>query len=105
GEFTGFDLHVGFLKGRFRIESDDPLKVDNDFLFVIERREKLKVLVVDAGKPKQSLYLRQAYTSTAELPFEVTATTASAVTPEDIGKHEWGIINDVSRLPAKLPST
>src|SRR5215510_5002073 len=103
-EFTGFDLPLGFLKGRVRIESDDPLKIDNDFLFVIERREKLKVLVVDAGKPKQSLYLRQAYTSTAELPFEVTAMTASAVTPEDIGKHEVVIINDVPRLPDKVPA-
>jgi len=102
-EFTGFDLPLGFLKGRVRVEADDPLKIDNDFLFVIERREKLKVLVVDAGKPKQSLYLRQAYTSTAELPFEVTMTTASAVTPEDIGKHEVVIINDVPRLPDKVP--
>src|SRR5215831_4292224 len=103
-EFTGFDLPLGFLKGRVRIESDDPLKVDNDFLFVIERREKLKVVVVDAAKPKQSLYLRQAYTSTAELPYEVTVITASAVTPEDIGKHEVVIINDVSRLPDKVPA-
>src|SRR5438093_7133450 len=87
-EFTGFDLPLGFSKGRVRIDAQDPLKVDNEFLFVIERREKLKVLVVDAGKPKQSLYLRQAYTSTAELPFEVTIVTGSAVTPEEVGKHE-----------------
>jgi hypothetical protein len=40
-EFTGFDLRLGFLKGRIRIEADDPLKVDNEFLFSIERREKL----------------------------------------------------------------
>jgi hypothetical protein len=101
-EFTGFDLQLGFSKGRVRIESDDPLKVDNEFLFVIERREKLNVLVVDAGKPKQSLYLRQAYTSTAELPFEVTTITNSAVTPEEIAKHEVVIVNDVPRLPDKV---
>ena len=103
-EFTGFDLPLGFLKGRVRIEADDPLKVDNEFLFVIERREKLKVLVVDSGKPKQSLYLRQAYTSTAELPFEVTVTTSSNVTPEEVGKYEVVIINDVPRLPEKVLS-
>ncbi|PYS39297.1 MAG: hypothetical protein DMG14_14510 [Acidobacteria bacterium] len=101
-EFTGFDLPLGFSKGRVRIDAQDPLKVDNEFLFVIERREKLKVLVVDAGKPKQSLYLRQAYTSTAELPFEVTIVTGSAVTPEEVGKHEVVIINDVPRLPDKV---
>jgi len=101
-EFTGFDLPLGFSQGRVRIQSDDPLNVDNEFLFVIERREKLNLLVVDAGKPKQSLYLRQAYTSTAELPFEVTTTSASAVTPEEISKHEVVIINDVPRLPDKV---
>ena len=101
-EFTDFDLLLGFSKGKIHIATDDPLKVDNDFSFVIERREKLKVLVVDAGKPKQSLYLRQAYTSTADLPYEVTTLTASAVTPDEIAKHEVVIINDAPRLPDKV---
>jgi hypothetical protein len=101
-EFTGFDLRLGFIKGRVRIEADDPLKVDNEFLFSIERREKLNVLVVDAGKAKQSLYLKQAYTSTADLPFEITTVTASAITPEELSKHEVVIINDVPRLPDKV---
>src|SRR5262245_59427418 len=101
-EFTGFDLQLGFSKGRVKIEGADPLMVDNEFLFVIERREKLNVLVVDAGKPKQSLYLRQAYTSTSELPFEVTTIPATAVTPDEIAKHEVVIINDVPRLPDKV---
>src|SRR5262249_54502082 len=101
-EFTGFDLPLGFLKGRVRIEADDPLKIDNDFLFVIERREKLKVLVVDAGKPKQRLYLRQAYPASEELPFELRTITESAVSPDGIGKHEVLIINDVPRLADKV---
>jgi hypothetical protein len=98
-EFTGFDLPLGFSKGRVRIETEDPLKIDNEFLFAIERREKLKVLLVDAGKAKQSVYLRQAYTSTSDLPFEVTPMIATAVTPDVISKHEVVIINDVPRLP------
>src|SRR5262245_10020704 len=97
-EFTGFELPLGFSKGRVRIEAPDPLMVDNDFLFAIERREKLNVLIVDAGKAKQSLYLRQAYTSTPDLPFEVTTMVASAVTAEQLAKHEIVIINDVPRL-------
>jgi hypothetical protein len=101
-EFTGFDLPIGFSKGRVRVEGADPLMVDNDFLFVIERREKLNVLVVDSGKPKQSVYLRQAYTSTTELPFEVTTIPATSVTPDEIAKHEVVIINDVQRLPDKV---
>src|SRR5262245_52806180 len=101
-EFTGFELQLGFSQGRIRIQTPDPLMVDNEFLFAIERREKLNVLIVDAGKAKQSLYLRQAYTSTADLPFEVTAIAASAVSPEEIAKHEVLIINDVPRLPDKV---
>jgi hypothetical protein len=101
-EFTGFDLRLGFLKGEVKLDIDDPLKVDNSFLFSIERREKLNVLVVDAGKAKQSLYLKQAYTSSAELPFEITIVTASAITPEELAKHQVVIINDVPRLPDKV---
>ena len=97
-EFTGFELPLGFSKGRVRIEAPDPLLVDNDFLFAIERREKLNVLIVDAGKAKQSLYLRQAYTSTPDLPFEVTTMVVSAVTADQLAKHEIVIINDVPRL-------
>src|SRR5438552_12688678 len=86
-EFTGFDLQLGFSKGRVSIKADDPLTVDNDFLFAIERREKLNLLVIDAGKAKQSLYLRQAYTSSPDLPFEVSVLPASALTPEEASNH------------------
>ena len=40
----------------------------NDFLFTLERREKLNVLVVDAGRNRQSFFLRQAYTSSRSFP-------------------------------------
>ena len=101
-EFTGFDLPLGFSKGRVHINPNDPLKVDDDFLFALERREKLKLLIVDTGKAKQSLYLRQAYTSTADLPFEVTIVPVSSVTPEEVARHEVVVINDVPRLPDKV---
>jgi hypothetical protein len=97
-EFTGFELPLGFSRGRIRVEAEDPLKVDNDFLFAIERRAKLSVLIVDAGRARQSLYLRQAYTSTADLPFEVTTVVASSVTADEIAKHDVFVVNDVPRL-------
>src|SRR5215475_840059 len=101
-DFTGFDLRLGFLKGRVRIDANDPLKVDNEFRFALERREKLKVLVVDDGSAKQSVFLKLAYTASAELPFEVTTVTASTITAEELAKHEVVIINDVPRLPDKV---
>ena len=78
------------------------MKIDNDFLFAIERREKLNVLVLDAAKAKQSVYLREAFTSTPDLPFQVIVTPASAITPEEIAKHEVVIVNDAPRLPDKV---
>lgn len=102
-EFTGFDLPLGFSKGRIRIETnDDPLKIDNDFLFALERREKLNLLVVDAGRPRQSFFLREAYTSSPELPYKVTLLPVRSVTPEEIAKYEVVIVNDVPRLPDRV---
>lgn len=101
-EFTGFDLPLGFSKGRVRIETEDPLKVDNDFLFALERREKLNVLVIDAGRARQSFFLRQAYTSSADLPYAVSVVQLQNVTGDEIAKHEVVVVNDVPRLPDKI---
>src|SRR5262245_28969656 len=101
-EFTGFDLPIGFSKGRVRIEADDPLKLDNDFLFALDRREKLSVLVVDLGRPRQSFFLRQAYTSSPDLPYAVTITQLQNITPEELGKHDVVVLNDVPRLSDRV---
>jgi hypothetical protein len=97
-EFTGFDLPLGYSKGRVRIEAKDPLDVDNDFLFTLDRREKLKILVVDSGKPRQSLYLQQVYSSALELPFEMKRIPVEQLTPEELGNHNVIVLNDVPRL-------
>src|SRR5437867_2856551 len=78
-EFTGFDLPLGFSKGRVRIEAQDPLMLDNEFLFALERREKLNVLVIDSGRPRQSFFLRQAYTSSQDLEFATNIMPAQSV--------------------------
>jgi Mg-chelatase subunit ChlD len=101
-EFTGFDLPLGFSKAAVKAESDDPLQVDNEFLFTLDRREKLKVLIVDSGRQGQSLYLRQAYTSSADVPFEVQIAAVQSVTPEELGNHQVVVVNDVARLSDRL---
>jgi len=97
-EFGGFDLPLGFVKGKVRITADDPLPQDNEFLFTIERREKLNVLILDAGRPKQSFHLKAAFTAAPELPFNVKVGNASVVTPEELGSQDIVIFNDVPRL-------
>src|SRR5215471_13697959 len=83
-DFSGFDLPIGASKGKVRIDSDDPLKVDNEFLFAIDRREKVKILIVDAGKPRQSDYLRKVFTASTDLPIEVNVASADSVKAEDL---------------------
>lgn len=97
-EFTGFELPLGVAKGKVRIESDDPLPVDNEFLFTIDRREKLSILVVDAGRPRQSLFLQAAFTASPGLPFNVKVASAQAVTPDDLKGQDVLILNDVPRV-------
>ena len=97
-EFSGFDLPLGFVKGKIRIAADDPLPQDNEFLFSIERREKLNVMILDAGRSRQSFLLRTAYTAAPDLPFNVRVGNASAVTVEELGSQEIVIFNDVPRL-------
>jgi hypothetical protein len=97
-EFAGFDLALGFAKGKIKIVTEDPLPQDNEFLFTIERREKLNVMILDAGLPKKSFLLKTAFTAAAGLPFNVKVGNASAVTVEDLGSQEIVIFNDVPRL-------
>jgi Mg-chelatase subunit ChlD len=98
-EYTGFDLNLNYNKGRIRVEAKDPLDVDNDFIFTLERREKLKLLIVDTGRPKQSLYLQQVYNSSLDLPFETRTVSVNNLSANELGNHEVVVINDVPRLP------
>jgi hypothetical protein len=97
-EFTGFDLPIGATKGKLKIEATDPLAVDNEFLFSMVRLEKLKVLIVDAGRPRQSFYLKSAFASSTELPMEVTVANADTIRAEDLPKYSIVLVNDVPTL-------
>ncbi len=103
-EFTGFDLQVGASKGKVKIASDDPLQVDNEFIFSLERREKLKVLILDDGRldsnrRRQSFYLQGVFAASTELPMEVSLATANDVHADDLPNYKVVVINDVPRLP------
>jgi hypothetical protein len=97
-EFTGFELPLKTVKGKIQIKVNDPLAQDNEFLFHIERREKLNVLILDAGRPNQSFHLKVAFTATADLPFNVKVGNASAVTVDELGSQDIVVFNDVPRL-------
>jgi hypothetical protein len=97
-DFGGFDLPLGFAKGKVKILAEDPLPQDNEFVFTIERREKLNVLILDSGRPKQSFHLKAAFTAAPDLPFNVKVGNAAAVSIEELGSQDIVIFNDVMRL-------
>ena len=101
-EFTGFDLPIGPTKGKLKIEAVDPLEVDNEFLFSMVRLEKLKVLIIDAGRSRQSFYLKSAFASSTDLPMEATVVTADSVRAEDLPMYSIVLINDVPKLSDRV---
>ena len=52
--------------------------------------------------PEQSFFLRQAYTSSPDLPYAVTVTQLQGLTSEELGKHDVVVLNDVPRLSEYL---
>ncbi len=104
-EFSGFDLPLGYSRGLVRIDAEDPLMVDNEFLFAVQRREKLRLLIVDAGRPQQSFFLQQAFTSAPDLPFDVTTIRVNNLTPDQLQNYEVVILNDVPRLSAPIKTS
>jgi hypothetical protein len=97
-EFTGFDLPMGYSRGRVRIEDSDELEADNEFLFVILRRDRLRVLIADAGRARQSFFLEQAFSAAPDLPFAVEVRRTSDLNAADLEDFEVVILNDVPRL-------
>ena len=98
-EFTGFELALGYSKGRVLIENEDALMADNEFLFSVLRQDRLGLLVIDAGTPDQSRFLREAFASAPDLPFAVEIRRVGDVTADDLDDFEVVIVNDVPRLP------
>lgn len=85
-----------------RVEAKDPLDVDNDFIFALNRLEKLKLLIVESGKAKQSIYLKQVFSSTMDLPFDMKTIPVDQLTAAELGSHNVVVINDIPRLPDAL---
>lgn len=97
-EFTGFELPLGFSEGRVRIEDADALMVDNEWRFVIQRRDRMDLLILDAGVAEQSFYLQEAFASSEDFPFTVERARYDAVSPARVERADVVIVNDVPSL-------
>lgn len=101
-EFTGFELPMGFAEGRVVVEDTDSLMADNDWNFVIQRRDRMDLLLLDTGSRNQSIYLEAAFRSDPNFPFVVERARADQVSPTRAEQAEIVVINDVGRLSDAL---
>jgi hypothetical protein len=103
-EFTGFELPLGYTRGRVRIDDDDPLMTDNEFLFTTLRRDRLGMLIMDTGASGQSHFLEVVFEAAPDLPFAVERQAIQNVTPAELEDYDVVIINDVPRLSDAMRS-
>lgn len=101
-DFTGFELPMGYAEGRVVIEDEDALMADNAWSFVIQRRDRMDLLLVDAGTRDQSLFLQTAFGSDPNFPFTVERVRYDAVSAARIAQARVVVINDVPRLSDAL---
>lgn len=103
-EFTGFELPLGYTRGRVRIDTEDPLMVDNEFLFTTFRRDRLGLLIMDSGESDQSHFLEVVFEAAPDLPFAVERQAVQNVTPAELEDYDVVIVNDVPRLSDAIGS-
>ena len=67
-------------------------------LGVVPCRERLKVLIMDAGKPRQSDYLLKVFNASTDLPIEASVAMADSVRAESLPQYKIVVVNDVPSL-------
>ena len=93
-------LQEGPNRGRILLEPSDSLPQDNQYFFVLERREPQTVLLLsDSRTPGRSLYLNSALTSGKNAPFRPLIQAPAQLQPLDAEETALVILDDLKRLP------
>src|SRR3954469_5288714 len=97
--FQPFTLARPFTRGTVKI-SDDKLKPDNAFNFVMSPAQRLPVLIVEPPRAPRdsSLYLQHALAIGTAPAFEVDVRRADNVSSTDLDRHRVVILNDTAAL-------
>lgn len=97
-DFKPFEIEDGVTRGRLVIDFKDDLPADDTWNFTIAKRTPFQVqLVTERGTQEDSVFLRQALSSGANLPFAVHQVNAH--TNLDLTNSRVIILSDLSRLP------
>ncbi len=97
-DFKPFTIDDGVTRGRLVIDSEDDLPADDTWNFTIERKTPFEVqLVTDGGAQEDSVFLRQALSSGANLPFAVRQIAAHGAL--NLKDTRVVILSDLSRIP------
>jgi Aerotolerance regulator N-terminal/von Willebrand factor type A domain len=97
--FQPFTLARAFTRGTVKI-SDDRLKQDNAFNFVMSPAQRLPVLILEPPQAPRdaSLYLQRALAIGATPAFQVDVRQADNVSSADLDRHRVVILNDTAAL-------
>ena len=97
--FQPFTLARAYTRGTVRI-SDDALKLDNAFHFVVSPAQRLSVLLVEPSRaPREaSLFLQKALAIGTTPQFQVDMRQGESVATTDLDRHRVVILNDVAAL-------
>ena len=97
--FQPFTLARPFTRGTVKI-SDDKLKPDNAFNFVVSPAQRLPVLILEPPRASReaSLYLQRALAIGTAPAFQVDVRQADNVSSADLERHRVVILNDTAAL-------
>ncbi len=97
-------LQEGPNRGRIHLEPSDGLPQDNEYFFVLERREPRTILLLsDSRAPRTSLYLHSALASGNDTPFRPLIQAPAQLKPLDPEQTALVILDDLKKFPPVKP--
>lgn len=104
-EFEPFNQPPGVSTGRVELAfSDDPLALDNAFNFVLEQHRAQKLLLLQEGRGRSSLYLSKALGGSLDSPFAIDLQDIGSNSSFDLNPYSAVLVNNVSAIPLRWAS-
>jgi len=101
-EFLSLDAPYGFSHGEIRIDGSDPLPADDHFYFAVERADPRKVLFVDDGRRRGSLYYRAALEASGDAAFQLEVVRPDVAANQDLAHYGYIVLNDSGAISTTL---
>ena len=102
-EFQSLDVPYGFSRCEVRIDSADPLRADDGYMFAVGRFDPQRVLLVhDASDSRSPVYFASALAAAAASAFAVDSVSVERAANTQLSPYAFVVLSDVSSLPSSL---